>query len=51
MVFCDGCGAALAAQIEALGPVIVLDDSPLDLAAVHAQQRTWCGTPEGDILP
>ena len=50
LVFCGGCGDALAAQLEALGPVLVLDEVPLDLASVRAQQSKWCGSADGEVL-
>jgi hypothetical protein len=50
LVLGHGCGAPLAAELEARG-ALVLDSSPLDLTAVHAQMATWCAGESGELLP
>ena len=55
IVFSEGCGEALAAELEARG-ALVLDSTPLDLGRVHQQMATWCAGPAfppygGELLP
>ena len=50
LVLCEGCGEALAAELEARG-ALVLDSLPLDLSLVQQQMSTWCAGPGGELLP
>lgn len=50
MVFSYGCGEELARRLGEMG-VAALDAHPIDLRNMERQQRGWCGSPDGIILP
>ena len=53
IVFSQGCGAQLAAELGAMGVTALscFGNHDIDLSDLHRHQRTWCGNQNGTILP
>lgn len=51
MIFMQGCGDRLAADLRREGVIVLSADGVVDLHRVEAHQRSWCANKRGDILP
>ena len=51
MIFMQGCGDRLAADLRREGVIVLSADGVVDLHRVDAHQRSWCANKRGDILP
>lgn len=53
IVFMNGCGAKLAAELDSIGVTALAcyGNDDIDLSAVKRDQRTWCADENGKILP
>jgi hypothetical protein len=51
MIFMQGCGDRLAADLRREGVIVLSAKGVVDLQTVKAHQRSWCANERGDILP
>lgn len=51
MIFMQGCGDRLAADLRREGVIVLSAYGMVDLHKVEAHQRSWCANKRGDILP
>ena len=52
IVFSQGCGERLAAELEAIGVTALSSlTKDFDMSTVEAHQRTWCADKNEVILP